>query len=44
MVICHSCQTTLSRAEIKIENRDLYGRIKIAKCPRCEATLGMETF
>lgn len=44
MIICHACQATLSRSEIKLENRDIYGRIKIARCPHCEATLGLESF
>lgn len=44
MVKCHTCGAVRSRNEMKLENRDLLGRIKVVKCPDCKAILGIYTF
>jgi hypothetical protein len=44
MVICRECKKNFSIKSVKIKNRDIYGRIKIACCPHCDAALGLETF
>lgn len=44
MVKCNACGAVLSRSEMKVENRDLLGRIKVVKCPECKAVVGIDTF